>query len=301
MVSNSKSKVSLTGAPSTTLITLYGRHLDATSPSPILNDIFSSQVLTRLDFDFSSLTAGNGTKVVTATRGRHLDRWIVDFLARHGHGDTQVRKEEVTIVQLGCGLDTRSHRVEWAEGVRWIDVDLDGVIELRGQVLPPMPKGEGGEGRERDYTMISGSATSREVLERLPNDRVTLIIMEGLTSYLPPEEGEEMIKMLCDHFKGEGGEMITDITGRLTGWVSRGFSFVWRMKSRVDWVRWCVEPREFEGLHPGLSLVEADSWTEMDTKGRFGWGMRALLWALRRVEVGRNSWVWCRFTMGGGE
>ena len=58
-------------------------------------------------------------------RIRHFDRYVADFLAREPDG---------VVVSLGCGLDDRRRRVDNGT-VRWFDLDLPEVIELRRRFL----------------------------------------------------------------------------------------------------------------------------------------------------------------------
>jgi O-methyltransferase involved in polyketide biosynthesis len=76
-------------------------------------------------------------------------------------------------------------------------------------------------------------------------------VMEGLTAYLDAEEGRKMMGVLCEHFRKRGGEVLVDTAGRLTGWISGVFGYIWRVKGRVGWVRWAVDPGELEKLHGG--------------------------------------------------
>ncbi|KAK4450370.1 S-adenosyl-L-methionine-dependent methyltransferase [Podospora aff. communis PSN243] len=218
---------SLSNSQQTLLITLYGRHLDSLSPHPILADPFSSLVIQRINYDFPTLAAGNGTQVVVSTRSRHFDERISSFLAH-----CKEKGDDVTVVQLGCGLDTRSHRVQWGgQGVRWIDVDLPEVIALRRAAMPDLPPAP--DGKKREYSTVSGSATEEGLIKGLPNDGVTLVVMEGLAAYLDPDEGRRMVGVVCEHFGKRGGEVLVDTAGRLTGWISGVFGYIWRVKGRV--------------------------------------------------------------------
>ncbi|MEV4171107.1 class I SAM-dependent methyltransferase [Nonomuraea sp. NPDC049709] len=110
-----------------------------------------------------------GTKAV-ALRARFIDRWAGEFLdARPG----------ATVLHLGCGLDTRVHRMDPPPSVRWYDVDYPEVIELRGRLFP---------GRAGCAT-IGSSVTDLAWLERVPGDAPALVVAEGLLYYLDPTGG----------------------------------------------------------------------------------------------------------------
>ncbi|KAM7189033.1 class I SAM-dependent methyltransferase [Naviculisporaceae sp. PSN 640] len=193
-------KITLTGPQSALLIALHARVLDVQSPSPILSDPFASQVLSAIDHDFTSISVGRSSIYLVGARGSWIDTRILSFLSSHPTG--------TSIIHLGCGLDTRAHRL-------LSSLSLD----------------------ERKKC----SATNPEIIKSSPADRPTVIVMEGLTSYLDPVEGEAMIATLCSHFKK--GEIVMDASNWLTMRVQRIFSFVWKTGSDVQWVRWGIDPR----------------------------------------------------------
>ena len=97
-------------------------------------------------------------------------------------------------------MDTRAHRFTWDAGVRWIGIDLPNVVELRRKVVSGLS--------DHEYTLLAGLATDPEVITALPNDHPTIIVLEGLSSYLDPTEGEALVSNLCKYFKT--GEIVMD-------------------------------------------------------------------------------------------
>jgi O-methyltransferase involved in polyketide biosynthesis len=153
---------------------------------------------------------------VVLSRSKLFDEWTREFINKYSEG------EEVTVLGLGCGLDSRFLRVvgegggEGGDGragrdgrvgrVRWIDVDMEEVIEVRKKVMPPVP--EGG-----DYTMVAADVTGEGWLREVPNDRPTLVICEGLLMYLEMEEVLKLLKRICERFE-KGGQILGDVLGR---------------------------------------------------------------------------------------
>lgn len=133
-----KAKITLNGAPKTLLVTLYCRSYDCQNGRPALNDRWAGYVLQHIDFDFedSNLTPFFCNSM--ALRARYFDQWTTDFLERHTH-------QPVTVLHLACGLNAQAHRVRWFNDtrgrVRWIDVDLPEVVDLRRKLLPE-PQGD---------------------------------------------------------------------------------------------------------------------------------------------------------------
>jgi O-methyltransferase involved in polyketide biosynthesis len=122
-----KVHVDLTGAPQTMLATLYARALDAGLDKPILNDTWARDIVDRIDYDWSQTTITARTSPSVTTRSAHFDEWARQFLAGH---------TEAIVLHLGCGLDSRCHRVDPGPGVDWYDVDYPDVAALRRQLLP---------------------------------------------------------------------------------------------------------------------------------------------------------------------
>lgn len=156
-------------------------------------------------------------------------------------------------------------------------------------MAPELPEG-------RDYTLLSGSATDPQVIRGLPNDRPTLIVMEGLTSYLDPTEGQAMISTLCTHFKT--GEIVMDASSWLTRRIQRFFSLMWRTGSSVQWVRWGIDPKGLEELHQGLMLVEVQPLVTVKTvpRSKAGPALRVLMCILPLLPITRNAFCFCRYS-----
>jgi len=273
----SRSKITLKGTQETLFITLYGRYVDALSEDPILGDKWVGPILEQVDYDFSKLGIGQGTSNSIATRGRLFDRWTRDFLALH---------PMATVIHMACGLDTRAHRLEWGEGVRWIDVDLPDVVELRRKLIPE-PEGN------RDYTLLAGSAIDPEFIKSLPNDRPTIIVIEGLTIYLEPEDGEMMVATMCTHFKT--GEMMMDGVNWLVLATQRFFAYVRNTSSTL---RWAINPEELENKHAPLKLLEAPALYTLDTMSRYPGGARFFMWLMSLFPATRNTIRYLHYGFG---
>lgn len=174
-------KVQLAEAMETSLITLYGKALDAGQHHPILGDTMAARAVEEIDYDFTRLKVTRKTAAGCAARAKHFDDWTGEFLAQH---------ERATVVHLGAGLDARVWRVDPGPGVAWYDVDHPEVVDVRNKVFP----------RREHYRMIGSSVTAPEWLQQVPADRPTLIIAEGLSMYLHPEKGHELFRRITDRF-----------------------------------------------------------------------------------------------------
>ena len=72
------------------------------SKNPILSDKFADEVVRRIDFDFEKLKSPKGNSISLPIRAKHLDNWTRKILATN---------PESTVLNLGCGLDSRVFRV----------------------------------------------------------------------------------------------------------------------------------------------------------------------------------------------
>ena len=185
--------VAFTGERATLLATLWGRALDARSPTPILNDTMASEAVERIAFDFTKTGLRRGDPAAVALRARHLDGWAREFLRVH---------PKTTVLHLGCGLDTRVYRLDPGPDVRWFDVDYPDVIDLRRELYPAR------EGCE----LIGSSVTDSAWLAQVPGDRPVLVVAEGLTMYLQPGDGKALFQRILGHFPS--GEFVFDALSR---------------------------------------------------------------------------------------
>ncbi|OTB10078.1 hypothetical protein K445DRAFT_268284 [Daldinia sp. EC12] len=262
-----KLKIALTGSQETAIGTLVARAKDAKSANSILNDTNAVQVIDQIDHDFDKFRVNESHATMYGRRTIRIDRWTAEFLSEN---------PEATVVHLACGLDDRLRRLQPdLTKVRWIDVDLPDIVELRTKLIPN-PEG--------DYRLIAADATDTSWLKDIPNDRPTVIVCQGLTMYLEEEAGKCMIRKIVDHFKS--GQLIIDFIGTVLLYiqdqvdtlVATGAIFKWG----VD------DPKSVEALHPQLKMV--------DCLGSEGLGENAQLPLGTRLLVSNYSDVpWLRY------
>ena len=186
-------KIHLTKDKETYLITLYGKALDNRPENPILSDKFADEVVRRIDFDFEKLKSPKGASISLPIRAKHLDNWTREFLATN---------PESTVLNLGCGLDSRVFRVDPPASIRWYDVDFPDVIELRKRLYP----------ERHNYIMIGSSVTEPGWLDEIPVDRPVLVVAEGLVMYLSEKEVIALFSKITEKFPS--GQFIFDAYSR---------------------------------------------------------------------------------------
>lgn len=196
--------IKLTKVQKTCLPTLYGKALDARTANPILGDTLADEAVRQMDFDFTTLRLPKAAAVSVPVRAKQLDGWTREFLAAH---------PRCTVLHLGCGLDTRVYRIDPSAEVRWYDVDMPDVIELREQLYP---------GRE-NYEMIDSSITEPSWLDRVSADRPVLVVAEGLVMHVPTADMVALFQRIMARFAS--GQFIFDVYGQSTArvitWASR--------------------------------------------------------------------------------
>lgn len=247
-------KIRLTEEKATLLITLYAKALDYRSPASVLDDRLADEVVNRIDYDFDAFRLGNDQAVGIALRARMLDDWVRAFLAAHPAS---------TVLNLACGLDSRVYRVDPAPNVPWFDVDYPEVIQLRRELLPA----------RKGCRLIGTSVTEPHWLDDLPTDRPAIVVAEGLSPYLVESDGVELLRRLTRRLPS--GEIILDVYNSLGLRLIQSSSLVKTTGAKLHWA--IEDPKDLEGLVPGLRLDAVASTYDASQAARYSWTMRVLL------------------------
>lgn len=126
----------LTDIEALAFLFLWWRAIDALSPYPILNDPYAASTWSRCKADdmrhpWMRFPSDQRWVNFICHRTRTIDLWTQEFIDRNVEG----QGVDVQVVHVGCGLDARNLRVRWGRGVRWVDVDLPAVTDLRRRVM----------------------------------------------------------------------------------------------------------------------------------------------------------------------
>jgi O-methyltransferase involved in polyketide biosynthesis len=288
---NEKVQVHLTGVAETLLITLHARASDAECAAPMLGDSYAVAVKDRLDHDWSRTRMNAAYNAFTAMRGKAFDEKTQSFIHRHAADGP------LTVLHLACGLDSRAKRVEWGSAasrdLKWIDVDLPDVVQLRRKVMPPTDFDTAVDGNRRDYSLVAADLMEDDWLSVVPKDRKAIIVAEGLLPYLPPDAVQRLLLNLVHHIQ-EGGEIVFDFTT----WVAvqmQAFLLVVRRTGAV--IHWSLDnPAELEKWDPRLKLIDWERIIDLPdgqkTAGFAWWWMNTMSWmplARDALRIGRFS------------
>lgn len=260
-----KSLYSMLEVSSTMLITLYARALESTSLNPIIQDSKAVEMIEIIKKE----TAGSNNPihrktvngrynpklaVTMALRSRRFDRYVYDFLKSNPSG---------TVINLGCGLDTRFDRVDNGK-VIWFDIDFPEVIELRHRFMK--------EDTRRKF--IGGSFLDDFWTKIVKTGGPYLILAEGVFMYLTEPDVKNLLSMIRNELGSV--ELVCEVSNSY--WVDKMKSryMKWKFKHQLGITGGAVftfgipSSRYFEEWDPNYKFL--DEWTYFDdNEKKLGW------------------------------
>lgn len=147
----------------------------------ILNDKKAEQIWDEVAFELSKKASSKWLCYYMAMRARVFDDWVIEKMNIHN---------DAVVLHIGCGLDSRNIRVGTLRHP-WYDIDFPEVIAERMKYFH----------QTIDYSMIEADATNKSWLDMIPHNKVAIIIMEGISMYIKPDEFLALLKRLSDHFE----------------------------------------------------------------------------------------------------
>ncbi|MFX0172790.1 MAG: class I SAM-dependent methyltransferase [Candidatus Hodarchaeota archaeon] len=238
----------------TLLITLFCRAIETESDDPVIIDYKAVEIVKQLGehYDFSKLKKVRNFKQLAVTmsmRARRFDYYVQQFLAQAPDG---------IVVNIGCGLDTRFHRLGLDKGqVEWYDLDLPEVITIKKHFFQESER----------YLLISSSVLDLEWMTPLSQkNRPLLFLAEGVFMYLYEEDVKRLILQLQATFPGS--ELACEVTNIFwvkrmqQGFMKRRFQSRFHLGDDVTFHWGIKEGSEVESWKPGIQLL--DEWTYFD-------------------------------------
>jgi O-methyltransferase involved in polyketide biosynthesis len=259
-----KIPVDLGPVQETLLIPLLGRAVESQKANGLIQDEKAIEIIQALDYDFSKWSKAK-TLTGATLRTRMFDQDVQDFLTLHPAG---------TIVEIGCGLNTRFERLDNGRA-RWFDLDLPDTIALRRQFFQDQPR----------RTMLAASVLEPDWMETVAaTGGPWCFISEAVLIYLEMAQVRQAITQITQRFPGAW--LLTDTTARKMV-ESQATHDAMRHMPQESWFRWaCDDPHEIEGWG-NLRLVRSRTFLDADPEFKrhapwpLGLMMRWVPWLIR--------------------
>lgn len=216
----------------TLLIPLYMRALENRKAEPLLRDSLADRIITNISYDFSQLEQDQSHGFCCVARAKYYDDYVRESVAKH---------DQTVVVNVGCGLDTRFHRLQDLKNVLFFELDLPDVLEMREQLIP--------ETTSFHVPVSMFDASWMEQIKENHPDAHIIIIFEGVLMYYSEDQVKQLLNEISDHFPN--GEIFFDMCDRtlLTKKVGLLRDFQANFKMGID------NGQDIERIVPRLKLT----------------------------------------------
>jgi methyltransferase (TIGR00027 family) len=158
---------------------------DARSARPICGDDLAERFMdAEARAVFERFRSFRGPNASNAARHRAID----DILRERLRG-----QPDLAVVLLGAGLDTRAFRLA---GGRWFELDQPALIERKEAKLPS----GGAPNPLRRIAIDFAHESLADKLASLPHIAAPIVVMEGVSMYLQPDELNSTLRTLREVF-----------------------------------------------------------------------------------------------------
>lgn len=265
----------LTGAlgdvSETLLITLFCRALESAQKEPFLVDNKAVEIADRLRPELAAsqsrlrrdLACGRikrELRLYIALRAKRYDQYAEAYLSENPRG---------VIVNLGCGLDTRFHRIDNGK-LTLYDLDLPEVIRLKEGLVEQTGR----------YHFIPSSVLSYSWMDRIKerHSGPFLFLAEGLFMYLQQEDVKKLVAEMHNSFPGS--ELVCEMANSII--LKTPLREIARFKLRRQmhlgagayYSSGISDGREVERWTHGIKYL--GDWSLFDEKDRLPWHYRLL-------------------------
>lgn len=207
----------LNGVSETLLVTLFYRARETQSNNPLIKDHKAVEIVESLDYDFSRCNKWTN-QACMAVRTRIFQDAIQGFL------DENPRS---VVINLAAGLDNRFTELDNGT-VRWYDLDLPGVIDIRKQFIEETDRRKFIASDVTDLNWI-------DALDITDKSIPVLIVAEGLLPYLTEQQARTLLSTLSTRFPNS--KAVFEIFGSFVvgrEWIVPEFKNI-RPKPRFLW------------------------------------------------------------------
>ncbi len=181
------------GVNKTLYIPLYGK-AKVSKKNIILKDPTAEHIWAQESFPLKGKSKSKWLAYYMGMRAWVFDEWLRVMMRKY---------PEATVLHIGCGMDSRIHRVgnhrkvalepQEQDGFKskqyWYDIDFEDVIKERKKYY-----------EETDtYHMFASDARNTAYLSNISGTQA-IVVMEGISMYFKPEELEKLVADLSTHF-----------------------------------------------------------------------------------------------------
>lgn len=274
-VCDQTSEIKLGSVQKTMLLPLWGRAVETQKEKPLLVDEKALSIIYAIDYDFTLISKSIGKSIQRSwiARSIYFDNKIKAFLETH---------PDATIINIGCGLDTTSDRVDNGK-VRWIDMDLPDAIDLRKKYIT--------ESNRRHF--VSKSVLDKNWYDCITDKNHIMIMMAGVLYYFDQAEIIWLFNDFATYFPG--AEIIFDYASPLGLSVSNKRVIENGGVATSARLKWSISDiRQIESWNPFIEVISSMPLFEAH-KRHFPWidriGMiiadRLKMMSLAHVKINR--------------
>jgi methyltransferase (TIGR00027 family) len=243
----------------------------------IIHDPLACEMVSKLNYDFSRYAKGIMSHTGVAIRARHFDNSVQQFIRR---------MERPVVVLVGCGLDTRYHRLKNTIPSKAVfyELDIPEVISLRKKLLPS-------SSNDIYLTHSMFETDWMDVLKKKHPDGSFVFVIEGVFMYFTPGQVKTVLVNLARRFPGS--EIHFDV---ISEWMSRHSHMHDTVKYTNATFRFgCNDDREFERwdfrlkYHSTALFTDVKEWRRAGIRGwlmklipMFKYSGRMLCYRVRR-------------------
>ena len=279
IVDMTKVPVDLGPVQETLLIPLLGRAVESKKENGLIQDEKAVKIVDSLDYDFAKWMKSKTFLAGATLRTRMFDQDVQTFLTEHPTG---------TIVEIGCGLNTRFERLDNGQA-RWFDLDLPDSIALRRRFFQDEPR----------RTMLEASVLDTDWMEPVAaTGGPWCFISEAVIVYLEAVQAQQAITQIANRFPGAWFLIDTTAKKMVDG---QSTHVAMRYMSQDSWFRWvCDDPREIEDW-ANLRLVQSRTFLDAGPAlmEQVPWPMRFFArWAPWLIRSKVNGYRLNRFMVG---
>lgn len=163
----------------TLYIPLYGKAY-VTKKGILVDDPKAVEIWEAEGFQLKGKSASNWVAYYMGMRAAVFDRWTEEALEK---------LPGAAVIHIGCGMDSRSLRIKHGDTM-WYDVDFPEVIRERRRYY----------GESDTYKMVCGDVREEAWLAEI-SGKNAIVVMEGVSMYLTPEELKAAMANLYGRFE----------------------------------------------------------------------------------------------------